>query len=372
MSDPVISLVVRAHQDRDLANLQDCIRSIVASDFAAPIEILLETSNFGQTLTLESLVGTEVNWPVTLRHTNITFRGDSRLTLMRAGIRRASAPFVYLIDQDDALLRQGLAQLHGRLTQTGANIVIGNVGMVSRAGLMDRRVPYLSSAPSLAQIVAHNSVPINSFMLRRDVAQQAIEAVPNLGLYEDYAFLLNVLTQGNVQFLDPAICVAEYHIGEDHGAKYEDIGTFSQGVINDLRTTLEFRLAGQDLLAMADDLPRQRADTQVLAALPVCSDAPVQGYVDSETPWNGATLLSGWCCNTADPADLLVAVYAQTDTGSYVHLPHRHDRPDVAASLRVSNAHYGFSGLVHSARLRDVFVVYGASKCALPRRQSAA
>lgn len=367
-SAPTVSVIVRAHREQDVDRLRSCVRSIAASDFPGAVEVLLETSNFGRRLTLEDLIGCPPGWPLTLTHSNMDLRGDTRLALMRAGIRRAAAAFVYLVDYDDVLLRRGLADLAEALQRTGAVIAIGNVGLVQRTDLLDLSIPYLSASPTVQEIVAHNSVPLNAFMVRREVAQAAIEAVPNLAMFEDYAFLLNVLTQGQATFLDPSTCVADYNIEARQDQKYDgDVTTFSQTVVNELRASLVFQVQGQELLSAPADLRRREADTQLLGALPIRYDAPLKGFIDTMTAWNGATLLSGWCCDTDDPARPLTAVYAQAEDGTYHYLPHRHDRPDVAASLAVPNAPYGFSGLVAAPALRDVFVVHGMAKFALPR-----
>lgn len=382
MSDaslPDISVVIRAHDPDRFDTLIRAVRSVHNQRNAGRIEIVLETSNFPDPLMLQDFVD-EPSANVTLSHYNMPHAGDSRVDLMRHGVRAARAPVLSFLDFDDTLHPMGLGRLHASMTDQGAaNIVIGNMDLVRTDTTgKTRRVQYHSARPSLVSLLRRNSVPIHSYMIRTDVARRAVARVPALTLFEDYAFLLAAMEEGHVSFLQPFRSVGNYNITDNPAEKYSDVSDFSWQVIERFTETLQVPISVSELKDTGQGATSQRALNAMIDALPEVKAAHVQGLVETvpiapavRRHSQGAVhtrplIVSGWVCNTDAPDQILWGVYALTSRGDYIHISSRDDRPDVAAHLEVENGPYGFSDVIDTGEVVAVYAVIRNRKKQLP------
>ncbi|WP_281981258.1 glycosyltransferase family 2 protein [Thalassorhabdomicrobium marinisediminis] len=376
MGDPAhpdISVIIRAHDPARLHPLTEAVRSVHDQHGGLWIEVILETSNFPDPLLLEDFVAAPSR-RVSLRHHDMVHSGDSRVDLMRHGVRAARAPVLGFLDFDDTLTPMGLSLLHGALcADRGANLMIGNIDLAHKSAADSGAiVPYHSEPPTVAGLMRRNSVPIHSYLVRSEVARRAVARVPALTLYEDYAFLLAAMEQGGVRFLDPFTSVGRYNIDRDQAVKYRDVEAFSADVIARFAATLEVPVPVSELRAPRQSPSGQKALTAMLDAMPETRAPHVVGLVETQPQPNRPArpghpeIVAGWVCNVDAPEDVLWGVYALTEAGDYVHLHDRDDRSDVAAELGVPNGPYGFSGAVSTGNIKGVFVVIGNRKLRLP------
>jgi hypothetical protein len=376
---PNVSVIVRAHDPEQFKTLTKAIRSVHDQRGLAQIEISLETSNFPDPLLLQDFVE-KPNRRVRLSHYNMPHLGDSRVGLMRHGVRAAKAPFLTFLDFDDTLHPTGLMQLHDSLLSTaGAKIAIGNIDLVhTDAGGKVQRVPYHSARPSLVSMLQRNSVPIHSYMIRTDVARRAIARVPALTLYEDYAFLLAAMEEGHITFTQPFKPVGVYNIAGNQSEKYAETSDFSWHVIQDFARTLQVPIPVSELKETGPGATSQRSLNAMIDAMPSIKATHVKALVETvpitpEIPQGSQNhvatrplIVTGWICNSQDPEQIIWGVYALTSRGNYVHISTRSDRPDVAAHLNVKNGPYGFSDVIDANEIAAVYAILGTRKKKLP------
>ncbi|MCC1494040.1 hypothetical protein [Cognatishimia sp. F0-27] len=368
--DPQIDIIMRAHEERQLPELRRAVRSVAEQIFDHPVRILLETSNFGKKLSLPDLVEEELCPPtLSFMHHDVPYAHDSRFVLLRSGIERATAPWLYFLDCDDCLKPLGLSTLWQAGEESGAHLVIANVDLVTNAGKRVSRAPYRQGPVSTLSLLKHNTVPFNAILVAREAAVTAIADSPALSLFEDYGLVLSLLSQAPPHVLPHETTVAEYHAGTAQSTKYGVRRAFSLATIEKHKASLTFPIHGADLISKARDPVREQADATLLAALPEVPLAatPVEGFVEYEPMSDGTVRLDGWCQNSKKPKDPIFAVYAALDPKHAVLLSERSTRSDVNMARKTKAEKQGFSGTVPDSGNVTVWIVHDGKKSRLPK-----
>ncbi|GAA6210068.1 hypothetical protein NBRC116601_33610 [Cognatishimia sp. WU-CL00825] len=363
-----INVLIRAHDPGKLAVLRRAVNSVATQELDGRVDILLETSGFPQILQLSDFIEGPLPAHISLQHHNIDYNFDSRTLLLRRGIRRAQAKYLYFLDFDDTLLPAGLSTLLSSARLWNNVLQIGNVELVRKTGSVTEHHPYRSFEPNLSDVLHDNCIPFNSYLVDRTLAQSVIDQVPNLSLYEDYAFLLLLLSKAPMHFLPTDICVATYNVSEEDVGKYNAHKPLADRCINRLRQRLTFPLSGQDILRLRRQ--RRTDDSAPLRALisgyPKVKKTSLRGYVETQEPLQEGTFVTGWCYDPQLSKKQTLVIIAETKTGHYTILSERHPRSDVCPPTDPGGATPGFSGLVPNGKLRHIWVITPQGRQILP------
>lgn len=345
---PDVSIVMRAHDPSRIAELRGAINSVISQSYGGRIEVVLETVNFP---ILPIIYNTKYK-NIEINHQNNVFEGDSRTYLLRRGIKRARAPFMMFLDSDDVLYPEAVALLISSIPKE-SSIIIANVDVTDSTGAR-RRFPYHNFTPEFSDILTKNSIPIHSYMVRSKIAKQAGEKIPNLEMYEDYALLLHILSQGRPSFLEPFIPIATYFIHSDLRQKYAYVRAFSEEVISRIKNSLTFPMHPSDFYGKHSDVLGE-----LVRELPERHIAPDTGMVEVCAFANGITIVEGWCAHPGQ-------IFAQ-DSNKRIHsITHRNHRSDVDHALGRDTGLAGFSGILPVDRIEQVFAVIHNFRIPLP------
>jgi hypothetical protein len=303
------------------------------------------------------------------QHTDIDHRFDSRFTLLRNGIRRASGKWIYVLDYDDCVRPDGLMQLWAAGEESGADLVIANANLVQDGPDGQFHSPYRSETLSIQSLVRRNQVPFNAILVRRETAVKAISRSPALSLYEDYGFLLTLLSMGPPCILPPEIMVADYHVNVDQNAKYANVNVFSSAVIDKFRETTVFPIPGAELMRDYHSAVREKADAGILASLPELDfkTSPLRGHCETVRTNGRVCQVEGWCYDTQAPAAPVWGIYAVLSKDRAILMDNRITRADVSTATRQNASFQGFSGMLLDAEDAVVmWVVWNGYKLRLP------
>jgi hypothetical protein len=156
---------------------------------------------------------------------NFNGGGDHRATLINMGVSFMTSSFFGFLDFDDELYPDGYSRLVDAIKESQALVAVGGCdliinetidfhGVKASSTKEKRRFQDYSILNSKTDLAVNNFIAIHSYLVdRKHVIPEEIKIVKCLdGRYEDYEFLLRLLTKGDFDFRNLPLPVCRYNI----------------------------------------------------------------------------------------------------------------------------------------------------------------
>ena len=199
-----IDVVVRFHDLRRIMELELCVFSL-ASQTYRPVNIILATQRFTSEeqaqvqTTLAPLCQDEgvsleiVNW-------SDVEPKDARTALFQIGTQAARGRYLAFLDYDDVLYPEAYATLIQELHNSATGIAFASVRVASvdvfRRTLYIRAMDHhVFEGKGLADLMKKNFCPLHSYVIDRSHLPRPLEFDVSVTWEEDYAMLLQIVSQ---------------------------------------------------------------------------------------------------------------------------------------------------------------------------------
>ncbi len=285
-----VSVIVRFHDASRLPLLREALASLAAQEHAS-VQAIVVIQNGNDDLTRAIQAHLTQAFPQAEPHRVLNLPiptgEDGRSRLLNAGLQVAQGRYLAFLDYDDIVYPRAYATLIQRLQESRCAVAVGGCILVQRNpdGTLNEnfRRPYTDRQQNKLDLMAHNFIPIHSFLMDRSLLAPSFDLRfrPDLNRFEDYELLLRLAAHYDFDFENWNIPVAEYRLHTDGSNTIPTKNSSleqklewerAQDVIDQLKKNLRISVSALDaqtLVNERDQLLRERGSLPFRAAAQV-------------------------------------------------------------------------------------------------------
>jgi glycosyltransferase involved in cell wall biosynthesis len=220
-----LSVVVRYHEGANPELLDMALSSLAASEYDQ-LEVLVVAKNATPETTskLDNLIKRQPWSKSTLTRLQVVLVGenlDGRSQLLNVGLGLSTGRYLAFLDYDDVIYQKGYKSLIEKLKKTQATVAVGGCSRVGIKSVQEIHTVSFKDHPfswgkSRQDLFIENFIPIHSYVIDRTrCSPDVLHFDTTLDRFEDYAFLLRIAANYEINFelIDAPVC--EYRIRQD-------------------------------------------------------------------------------------------------------------------------------------------------------------
>ncbi|KQR63365.1 glycoside hydrolase family 99-like domain-containing protein [Acidovorax sp. Leaf160] len=218
---PMVTTIVRVHEDADLDELENALSCLNAMRNCAVLP-LIATQNFND-LKAEKLTAILANFhwaegvcPMIHRYETSNGIRDLRSVMLNESLKKVATQYCAFLDYDDLLFPSAYATLIDRIKASGKSVAFGRVFSTSRESVQKvlvKREKAFQYGYSYKDFVGCNHAPLHSFLF--DISKMDLSGLkyfPDQKYMEDYLLTLQIFSERNADWdgLSMNIYIGDY------------------------------------------------------------------------------------------------------------------------------------------------------------------